>query len=497
MGGQADLARAQRPAAPPTRATTEAWWCGARNGGRSSSAPSGRAQPAAEWMRVTVEGLGGRQRWEQPEQALGQHRLARPGGPIMRRWWRRPRRPRGHAGPRPGPGRRPGRAGRRLSGRGGGGGTVGPVRRAAQERTRSASVAAPWTASPRTRAASRTSQSGHDHAKGAGGVGQGDHARHMAQRAVESELAAEGEAVGAGRAAARRRPRGADGDGQVEAGAALAHAGGARLTVIRRSGQGRPLERMAARTRSRASRTAASGSPTMVKPGRPLETWTSTETGRPTAPISVAEATEASMPENGRPEAVPRARSVPNCYGGRRSESGSSMFPSLSHSPVRIGDTELLASSSARRTCRSRWPPRATVLLLKTPMSPDWIAWRVASINVPAASTIFDGAADCSWRMTDSLASRAERNAADVVVAENAPTPLGQVTFGGFCPVSAARIFALCVCTVPFDTYGVPAPATAPPKASSGTTVPITMATDATTSDLGSKFPITQALWPH
>ena len=72
---------------------------------------------------------------------------------------------------------------------------------------------------------------------------------------------------------------------------------GARLTVTLRSGHVRPLERMAARTRSRASRTAASGRPTMVKPGSPLETWTSTETGRPTAPLSVAEATEASMSE--------------------------------------------------------------------------------------------------------------------------------------------------------------------------------------------------------
>ena len=42
------------------------------------------------------------------------------------------------------------------------------------------------------------------------------------------------------------------------------------------------------------------GRPTMVKPGRPLETWTSTETGRPTAPLSVAEATEASATENRR-----------------------------------------------------------------------------------------------------------------------------------------------------------------------------------------------------
>ena len=75
---------------------------------------------------------------------------------------------------------------------------------------------------------------------------------------------------------------------------------GAKLTVTRRSGHGRPLERTAARTRSRASRTAASGRPTMVNPGSPLETWTSTETRRPTAPERVADLTEASMRENGR-----------------------------------------------------------------------------------------------------------------------------------------------------------------------------------------------------
>ena len=45
---------------------------------------------------------------------------------------------------------------------------------------------------------------------------------------------------------------------------------GARLTVTRRSGQGRPLDKSAARTRSRDSRTAASGRPTTVKPGKPV-----------------------------------------------------------------------------------------------------------------------------------------------------------------------------------------------------------------------------------
>ena len=50
---------------------------------------------------------------------------------------------------------------------------------------------------------------------------------------------------------------------------------------------------MAARTLSHDSRTAASGSPTMVNPGSPFDRWTSTETQRPTAPFSVADATVA------------------------------------------------------------------------------------------------------------------------------------------------------------------------------------------------------------
>ena len=44
----------------------------------------------------------------------------------------------------------------------------------------------------------------------------------------------------------------------------------------------------------------ASGRPTMVKPGSPLETWTSTETGRPTVPVSVAAEIAASTSRNGR-----------------------------------------------------------------------------------------------------------------------------------------------------------------------------------------------------
>ena len=68
---------------------------------------------------------------------------------------------------------------------------------------------------------------------------------------------------------------------------------GARLTVIRLSGHVRPLDSSAARTRSRDSRQAVSGRPTTVKLGSPCETYTSTSTGWPLTPSSVADGTMA------------------------------------------------------------------------------------------------------------------------------------------------------------------------------------------------------------
>ena len=64
---------------------------------------------------------------------------------------------------------------------------------------------------------------------------------------------------------------------------------GARLMVSRRIGHWYSLEATAARTRSRASRHEASGRPTIVKVGRPLPTWTSTRTGRPSTPSNEAD----------------------------------------------------------------------------------------------------------------------------------------------------------------------------------------------------------------
>ena len=73
----------------------------------------------------------------------------------------------------------------------------------------------------------------------------------------------------------------------------LRYTGGARLTVIFLSGQVYPHVTIAARTRSRASRHDSSGSPSIVKPGMPLATWTSTLTGCPRAPRIVADRTVA------------------------------------------------------------------------------------------------------------------------------------------------------------------------------------------------------------
>ena len=56
---------------------------------------------------------------------------------------------------------------------------------------------------------------------------------------------------------------------------ALRTSAGARLTVMRWCGNSKPELRIAERTRSRLSRTVASGSPTIVKWGSPNATSTS------------------------------------------------------------------------------------------------------------------------------------------------------------------------------------------------------------------------------
>jgi len=69
---------------------------------------------------------------------------------------------------------------------------------------------------------------------------------------------------------------------------------GARLTVTRCAGNLKPELRIALRTRSRLSRTLGSGSPTMLKAGRPNDTSTSTSIKDTSTPNSEAERNRAS-----------------------------------------------------------------------------------------------------------------------------------------------------------------------------------------------------------
>ena len=283
VGGQADFARPQRPAPPADEGD---------DGGLVVRGAEGRALKqlavgqGAAGGRVDAghrERLIGRERREQAHQALGQHGLARAGRSDHQEVVA--------------PGRR------NLNGPtteglaphvGQVGGAVGAVggcwrrrRRAGQsrlapqqmhqlaQRGRTPHVGAA------TSAASRTSQRGTTSPSGACSVGQGDHARDMAQRAVEPELAAEREAVGAGGAELPGGDEQPHRDRQVEAGAPLADARGSEVDGEPPEGPGQTAGQDGGAHPVAASRTAASGRPTMVKPGRPLETWTSTETGAP------------------------------------------------------------------------------------------------------------------------------------------------------------------------------------------------------------------------
>jgi len=68
------------------------------------------------------------------------------------------------------------------------------------------------------------------------------------------------------------------------------------LTVIRRAGSARPEAISAERTRSRASETALSGSPTMAKAGKPGATSTCTSTARASIPSKATVEMRCTMP---------------------------------------------------------------------------------------------------------------------------------------------------------------------------------------------------------
>jgi len=82
--------------------------------------------------------------------------------------------------------------------------------------------------------------------------------------------------------------------GRSKTGPSFLMSAGARLTVILREGSSQFEFRIAARTRSLASCTAVSGSPTMANAGRPPPTSTSTSIGYASSPRTAAARTFAS-----------------------------------------------------------------------------------------------------------------------------------------------------------------------------------------------------------
>ena len=138
-------------------------------------------------------------------------------------------------------------------------------------------------------------------------------------------------------AASRPRAR-----GRSKAVPLLRRPAGARFTVMREGGRRKPQARRAEKTRSRASRTAASARPTSVKPGRPWRTRsTSTSTGKASTPSRPAlyNRMTISLPRAaGRPAGStrppPGGAVVPASGGGcKKSAAASATAPVVSRGP--------------------------------------------------------------------------------------------------------------------------------------------------------------------
>ena len=224
MGGQADLTRAQRPAAAADKRDegrlvmrgAEGWAVEQRAVGHGAA--RSRVDPGHG------EGLLGREAREEPGQALGEHGLARAGRPDheevvatgggnlerpstdrlaphvgeIRLFWgivggRRD----GHIGPAHLPAQHAGQLGQR---------------RCAMDGVPADEQGLPHVAQR------------HHQAEGRRGVGQRDHARHVPQRAVEPELSAERQPLAARGTQLTGGDEEPDGDGEVEASTALTHA---------------------------------------------------------------------------------------------------------------------------------------------------------------------------------------------------------------------------------------------------------------------------------
>src|SRR5438552_336637 len=149
--------------------------------------------------------------------------------------------------------------------------------------------------------------------------------------------------------------------GRSKAAPSLRTPAGARFTVTRFDGYSKPALRSAARIRSLASRTAPSGSPTVVVCGRPEDTSTSTATRIASIPRSAPELTRASMPSGcraRRPAAIGRTGiglravgCVPEALEGGRGLRGSLERPPVA---AALEEDELPADPSGEPLRKAR-----------------------------------------------------------------------------------------------------------------------------------------------
>ena len=295
---------------PPTRPGGEIVWCGARNG-RVSTRPPPECRPAIEWMRVTsiasARVSGGR--------IDGTRRaiivLPVPGGPCRNRLW-------------------PPAAATRIAGSSascprtslmsGGSRAAALVRlrrRLGERRHRGAAgedvrhlVQRARRRRPRSPRRAPPPAPGPPAPRSARGRARGCPARSPARprigrtSPVSDSSPANTQPSTCSRSTWLLAARMAIATGRSKPGPILRRYAGARLIVMRFCGNSKPEFVIADRTRSRASRTALSASPTIVKAGRPTRMSASTQTRRESTPSSA--------------KAVTRARLIRTLPGGGR-----------------------------------------------------------------------------------------------------------------------------------------------------------------------------------
>ena len=227
-----------RPEPPPIMATALVPWWGARSGGRRTS-PPGRGMPAAECTRVASRAWASSRSGRRPGRRWASIVLPAPGGPTIRRWWPPAAATSSAARARGWP-RTSARSGAALAGGStGGSGATGhgaSAFSASTSRVRSGAHSTRWRP---TSSASKTEAGGTTTSAASRASTRDSAPGTWRRRAVEAELTDEGPLPhGLGRELLAGHQH-ADGDGQVEGRADLAHRRGGE--VDRGAGVG-PLE---------------------------------------------------------------------------------------------------------------------------------------------------------------------------------------------------------------------------------------------------------------